>query len=93
MAKRVAEARQGRTIESTHGLLAALKLPVVWHGRTKDGRRQIHPATRFFQVCWLLSSAVRLRRVLQASSTMHWHAWPAVCVQTTALQPLRNKHF
>ena len=50
MARRVAEARQGYVIKSTHELLAALKLPIVWHGRTKDGRRQIHPATRMFQV-------------------------------------------
>ena len=51
MARRVAEARQRTSIESTHALLDALKLPVVWHGHGKDGRRQIHPATRFFQVC------------------------------------------
>ena len=50
-------------IDTTHELLAALKLPPTWHGRTSHGKRQIHPATRLFQVLGP-----------DATATQHQHA-------------------
>ena len=48
LAQNVCEARSRGVLQTTHQLLAALRLP--HRPRTLKGQRQIHPATRVFQV-------------------------------------------